>query len=57
MKRDLKRKRFADVEDVKKKTTEALKGFTSDELTKCVEQWKKCLDKCIRSNGEYFEGD
>ena len=19
--------------------------------------WKKCLDRCIASNGEYFEGD
>jgi hypothetical protein len=49
MKRDLKGKRFADVEDVKKKTTEALKGMTSDEFKKCFEQWKKRFDKCIES--------
>ena len=23
----------------------------------CFEQWKKCLDRCIALNGEYFEGD
>jgi hypothetical protein len=36
MKRDLKGKRFADVEDIKKKkkTTETLNGITSDELKK-----------------------
>jgi hypothetical protein len=57
MKRNLKGKRFADVEDVKKKTTEALKVITSDQFKKCFEQWKQHLHKCIESNGEYFEGD
>jgi hypothetical protein len=56
MKRDFKGKRFADVEDVRKKTTETLKDITSDEFGKCFEQWKH-FDKCTESNGEYFEGD
>ena len=58
MKKVLKGKHFADVEEVKqKKTAEALKGIKINEFKNYFEQWKKCLDRCIASNGEYFEGD
>jgi len=57
MKKVLKGKRFADVEEVKKKTTEALKGITLQEFQDCFEKWKTRLDRCIASNGQYFEGD
>ena len=40
-----------------KKMAEALKGIKSNEFKNCFEQWKKHLDSCIASNGEYFEGD
>ena len=56
MKKVLKGKRFADVEEVKKKTT-ALKGITFQEFQDCFEKWKTCLDRCIVSNGQYFEGE
>ena len=46
---------FADVEEVKQKMTEALKGIKINELKNYFEQWKS-LDRCIASNGEYFEG-
>ena len=36
---------------------EALKGVKIDEFRNYSEQWKKGLDTCIESNGEYFEGD
>jgi len=57
MKRDLKGKHFQNVEEVKEKTTEALKAITLPEFQNCFEQWKKRWDKCIDSQGEYFEGD
>lgn len=57
MKRDMKGKRFADITEVKTKTTEALSAITEDEFKNCFEQWKKRLDKCISASGEYFEGD
>ena len=57
MKRDLKGKRFVDVEEVKKKTMESLKGITLEEFQDCFEKWKKRLDKCLASNGEYFEDE
>ena len=57
MKRNLKGKRFADVEEVKRKTTEALADIKEDEFKNCFEQWQKRMAKCIAPNGKYFEGD
>ena len=34
---------------------EALKGIKFNEFKKCFEQWEKHLDRCIASNGDYFE--
>jgi len=53
MKRDLKGKRFQNVEEVREKT----KAITWQEFQNCFEKWKKRWDKCIDSQGEYFEGD
>ena len=41
MKNVLKGKRFADVEEVKQKTAEALKGIKINEFKTRFEQWKK----------------
>ena len=57
MKRNLKRKHFQNVQEVREKTTEELKAITLQEFQNCFEQWKKQWDKCIDSQGEYFEGD
>jgi len=57
LKRDLKGKRFHNVEEVREKTMEALKALPLQEFQNCFEQWKKRWDKCIDSQGEYFEGD
>ena len=58
MQKVLKAKHLANVEEVEqKKTAEALKGIKIDEFKNCFEQWKKHLNRCIASNGEYFEGD
>ena len=55
MKKALKGKHFANVEEVKQKMAEALEGIKINEFKNCFEQWKKCLDKHIASSGEYFE--
>jgi hypothetical protein len=57
MKKVLRGKRFADAEEVNKKTTEALEGITLKEFQDCFEKWKARLDQRIASNGQYFEGD
>ena len=56
MKRDFKGNRFADVEELKRKTTEALAEIKVDGFKKCFEQWQKRLDKCNAANLEYLEG-
>ena len=57
LKNVFKEKCFADVEEVEKKMAEALKALKINEFKNCFEQWKKHLNRCIASNGEYFEGD
>ena len=57
MKRFIKGKCFPDEEELKQKMAEALKGIKTEEFKNCFEQWKKCLNRCTASNGEYFEGD
>ena len=41
MKKLLKGKHFANLEKVKQKTAEALKGIKTDKAKNCFEQWKK----------------
>ena len=53
----LKGKHFANVEEVKQKIAEALKGIKISEFKNFFKQWKKCLNRCSASNGEYFESD
>ena len=55
MKKVLKGKCFADVEEVKQKTAEALRGIPIDKYKNCFEQWEKSLDRCTASNGENFK--
>ena len=56
-KSSLKGKSFANVEEVKQKMAEALKSIQIHEPKSGFEQWKKCLNRCIASIGECFEGD
>ena len=56
MKKVLKGKCFAGVEEVKQKMAEALKGIKINVFRNSLEQWES-LDGCTASNGEYFEGD
>ena len=56
MKKVLKGKHFADVEEVKQKTIEAPKGINIDKF-KNFWAVEKSLDRCFGPDGEYFEGD
>ena len=57
MKRDLKQQRFDTLEDIIAASTRVLNSIHLAEFQRCFEQKKLRLDKCISSNGEYFEGD
>ena len=48
---------FADVEEMKQKMAEAVKGIKIDKFKNYSEQWKKCLCRYIAFIGEYFGGD
>ena len=57
MKKKLKGKRFATVEEVKTASQEAFNNINLQQFQRCFTHWEKRLDKCIASNGEYFEGN
>ena len=53
----LRGQHLGDVTTIKSETTSLLKGLREEEFQVCFQQWKRRWDKCIVSNGEYFEGD
>lgn len=57
LKRPMKGKRFESVDDIKKKSLEQLHTISQDDFSKSFTQWKHRWEKCIASQGEYFEGD
>jgi len=57
MRKTLKGKRFATVEEVNTASQKALNNIKLQQFQRCFTQWEKRLDKCIASNGEHFEGD
>jgi len=57
MKKTLKGKRFATVEEVKTASQEALNNIKLQHFQRFFTHCEKILNKCIASNGEYFEGD
>ena len=51
MRKVLKGKHFASVEEVKQEMAEALNSIKIDEFKNCFEQWEKHLEMYIASNG------
>ena len=48
---------FQGVKDVKTSMTRHLKTVTKEEFLQCFKVWSKRMEKCIKANGEYFEGN
>ena len=48
---------IANVEEAKQKAVEVLKKHQNWQVEKLFWAVERSLDKCIASNGEYFEGD
>ena len=57
LKRILKGRCFQGVEDIKTSVTRHLKTITKEEFSQCFKAWLKRMEKYIKANGEYFEGD
>jgi len=53
----LRGRHLGDVMTIKIETTSLLKGLREEEFQGCFQQWKRRWDKCILSNGGYFEVD
>lgn len=57
IKKDMKDHHWGSRDEVEAVTTRSLQGVTSEEFDQCFKQWQHRWKKCIRLNGEYFEGD
>jgi len=53
----LKGRHFDDIDDIKSNTTAALKAVPQNQSQNCFEGWTRHWNRCIVSQGEYFEGD
>ena len=57
LKRPMKERRFVTIEEIKTESLRELKDIPKSAYQKCFEDWEKRCDKCIISEGDYFEGD
>ncbi|KYN38529.1 hypothetical protein ALC56_07106 [Trachymyrmex septentrionalis] len=57
LKRPMKGRRYATIEEIKTASKEELNKITKNNFLKCFEDWKKRWHKCIISDGDYYEGD
>jgi len=48
---------FGTVENVQAAATRALYNISSEDFLHCYEAWQQSWNRCIRSQGAYFEGD
>ena len=53
----MKGRRFESQEDIRKKSTEELRSIPEEEFKTCFQKWQKRWEKCVHTQGEYFEGD
>jgi hypothetical protein len=48
---------FEKVSDIKRELQTVLDSIKENDFHDAFEAWKKLWDRCIRSQGDYFEGD
>jgi hypothetical protein len=52
----LKRRRFESVSDIQQKLQTVLDSINENDFRGVFEAWKRRWDRCIHSQGSYFEG-
>ncbi|GFT27308.1 uncharacterized protein TNCV_5140831 [Trichonephila clavipes] len=57
LKNHLKGHHFGTLENIQTAVTDQLKAIPTSEFHQCYEEWKKRLQRCVASEGSYFEGD
>ena len=53
----INRTRFQDSKAITTAVTKELRAIPMESFQKCIEAWQQRLEKCIRAQGDYFEGD
>jgi hypothetical protein len=48
---------FGTIENIQKAVTDDLNTLTENDFRYCCDQWKKHWNRCVTSQGSYFEGD
>jgi len=48
---------FQDSEAIKTAMTRELQAILEESFQECIEAWQRRLEKCIRAQGDYFEGE
>lgn len=48
---------FESISDIQTNVTEVIKAIPQKDFQKSYDEWKIRWAKCIRSEGNYFEGD
>ena len=57
LKRPLKGRRFETILETNANATKGLKGIKKEAYLYCFRKWKHRRDKCVRWEGEYYDGD
>ncbi|KAK8400109.1 hypothetical protein O3P69_003065 [Scylla paramamosain] len=57
LKEVMKGTRFDDADDIKKAVTTELRSIPQESFQQCMQAWQRRMDKCMRCQGDYFEGD
>ena len=57
LKSSLKGRRFQTVEEVEENSIRGLRAIPQNTFQNAFQNWEKRWERCIKSGGEYFEGD
>ncbi|GFT29117.1 putative mariner transposase [Trichonephila clavipes] len=57
LKNHLKGHHFGTLENIQTAVTDQLKVIPISDFHQCYEEWKKRLQRCVASEGSYFDGD
>ena len=57
MKQVIKWMHFANVAEIQQESLAALDSIAVEDFRQCFQQWEHCRDRCIQSEGQYFEGE
>ena len=57
LKEVIKETHFQDSASIKTAEARELRAVPDESFQECTEAWQRRLEKCIRAQGDYFEGD